>query len=99
MIWGFICLLVVWMSSIIKFVDVVIDVMEKIGDVLLYVLRLVNIFNDNDKLKVFLELFYGDIFDFYIIVLKFFSLFCKYICLLVLNIRYIFIIIRVGFCF
>lgn len=74
LIWGPIRLLVVWTSSITKFADAVTDAMEKIGDALPHALRSANIFNDNDKLKALLELFYGDILDFYIIALKFFSL-------------------------
>nr|CDP24564.1 Putative protein of unknown function [Podospora anserina S mat+] len=79
LIWGPIRLLVVWTSSITKFADAVTDAMEKIGDALPHALRSANIFNDNDKLKALLELFYGDILDFYIIALKFFSLSRKYI--------------------
>ncbi|KAK0714452.1 hypothetical protein B0T21DRAFT_375908 [Apiosordaria backusii] len=74
LIWGPIRLLVVWTSSITKFADAVTDAMEKIGDALPHALRSANIFDDNDKLKALLELFYKDILDFYIIALKFFSL-------------------------
>lgn len=73
LVWGPIRLLLVWTSNIAQFADAVNEAMKKIGDALPDTLKLATIFGDSDKFKAALALFYGDILDFYVIALKFFS--------------------------
>ncbi|KAL2130332.1 hypothetical protein VTI74DRAFT_6583 [Chaetomium olivicolor] len=74
LIWGPIRLLLVWTTNIVKFADAVQEAMKKIGDALPQALEMAKTFSDNDKFKELLALFYGDILEFYVIVLKFFNL-------------------------
>ena len=82
LIWGPIRLLLVWTSNIANFADAVTSAMEKIGDALPQFVEVVKIFSENDKVKDVLALFYGDILDFYAIILEFFNSsrrFCSHI--------------------
>ncbi|KAL2130484.1 hypothetical protein VTI74DRAFT_6338 [Chaetomium olivicolor] len=74
LIWGPIRLLLLWTSNITKFADAVQEALKKIGDALPHAVEMARTFSDNNKLKDLLVLFYEDILDFYLILLKFFSL-------------------------
>jgi len=74
LIWGPIRILLVWTENIAKLADAIFEAMEKIGDALPQFIDAAKIFSDNEKLKQVLALFYGDILDFYAIMLAFFRL-------------------------
>ncbi|KAI0154181.1 hypothetical protein GGR57DRAFT_512483 [Xylariaceae sp. FL1272] len=74
LIWGPIRILLVWTQNVARFADDVCAVMEKVGDALPHFIEVVKIFTDCQKLNEVLGLFYGDILDFYVIVLEVFNL-------------------------
>jgi len=78
LIWGPIRLLLLWTSNTAKFADSVQEAMKRIGDALPHAAEMAQTFSDNNKLKDLLALFYGDILEFYLILVKFFSLSRKF---------------------
>ncbi|KAI0198370.1 hypothetical protein F4808DRAFT_462839 [Astrocystis sublimbata] len=74
LIWGPIRMLLVWTKNAAHFSDAVSAVFEKIGDALPHFIEVAKIFTDSEKLKEALSLFYGDILEFFVIVLVFFNM-------------------------
>lgn len=77
LVWGSIRVLLVLTDNVAKFADAVVTAMEDISDALPYFTDVVKIFDNNDKLRDKLALFYGDIIQFYTIAFNFFNMSSK----------------------
>jgi len=74
LIWGPIRLLLVWTSEWTQGFDAIVKTMERVGDLLPQFGDVTRHFIDKDRIKDVLGLFYRDILDFHLEILKFFTL-------------------------
>ena len=76
LIWGPVNLLLGWASNVALFADAVNEAMQRIGDALPESLEMAEVFKEekNERLEHILGLFYGDILDFYVILLRFYKI-------------------------
>ncbi|KAI9891468.1 MAG: hypothetical protein M1814_002787 [Vezdaea aestivalis] len=73
LIWGPIKLLLHWTNNLKQHFDAVVNVLAEIGHLLPEFQRAMDIFSQNVYIKEVLVLFFQDILNFYLIVLKFFN--------------------------
>ena len=74
LIWGPIKLLIQWASVLRQSLDAIVEVTADIGELLPEFKEVTKLFGHSEQIKEVLALFFKDIFDFYLIALKFFSL-------------------------
>ncbi|OBR03043.1 Nacht domain protein [Colletotrichum higginsianum IMI 349063] len=73
LIWGPIKLILQWANVLKQSFDAIVNTLEEIGILLPEFTEMSRIFEDNDRVKEVLVLFFKDILDFYLITLQFFS--------------------------
>jgi len=76
LVWGPIKFLLLWSSQLKQSFDAVINTMTTIGELLPRFQRTVEIFKDAEKIREVLALFFEDILDFYLAMLKLFRKSC-----------------------
>ncbi|KAJ0164775.1 hypothetical protein CTA2_230, partial [Colletotrichum tanaceti] len=74
LIWGPIKLILQWANVLKQSFDAIVNVLGEIGDMLPEFTEMSSLFEDNDRVKEVLVLFFKDILDFYLITLQFFRL-------------------------
>lgn len=77
LIWGPIRVLLAVTDNVVKFADAVIAAMEQIGDALPHFADVIKIFDNSDKMRDMLALFYEDILEFYTVAFAFFNMSSK----------------------
>ena len=73
LIWGPIHLLLLWTENLTTVADAIVGGMSQIADVLPHFVGLTELFDDKEKLKHWLSLFFSDVLEFYGLCLEFFK--------------------------